>query len=107
MTRYAYPEGAFEVDTIPAQPQIAHCHGFFVTAKNRGKGNAHVLKKRQMNLLASEHYDYATATVDGSNAAQKKVLTKAGFRCLDTFINRKTCGVTELWGRSISTIQDK
>lgn len=106
MTRYAHPEGAYEIDTIPAQPQIAHCHGFFVKADLRGKGNGHVLKRHQLNRLASEHYDYATATVDASNDAQKRVLTKAGFRRLDTFANSKTGSTTELWGCSISTLKD-
>ena len=106
MTRYAHLEGAYEIDTIPAQPQIAHCHGFFVVAERRGFGNAHVLKRHQLERLAAEHYDYATATVDASNAAQKRVLTKAGFRWLDTFANTKTGSNTELWGRAISTIKD-
>lgn len=101
MTRYAHDEGAYEIDTIPAQPQIAHCHGFFVQRHLRGKGNAHVLKQRQLDRLISEHYDYATATVDASNDAQKRVLTKAGFRKLDAFANTKTGGTTELWGRTI------
>lgn len=106
MTRYAHLEGAFEIDTIPAQPQIAHCHGFFVIAERRGHGNAHVLKRHQMERLASEHYDYATATVDASNEAQKCVLTKAGFRRLDTFSNSKTGSTTELWGCAISTTKE-
>lgn len=102
MTRYAILDGAYEIDTIPAQPQIAHCHGFFVVAERRGLGRAHVLKRHQMERLAAEHYDYATATVDASNAAQKRVLTKAGFRWLDTFANTKTGSNTELWGRHIT-----
>ncbi len=106
MTRYAHLEGAYEIDTIPAQPQIAHCHGFFVKPDRRGKGNAHVLKRYQLERLAADHYDYATATVDASNTAQKRVLAKAGFRRLDTFTNSKTCGVTELWGRTVSTTQE-
>lgn len=102
MTRYAYLEGAFEIDSVQGQSQVAHCHSFFVRAKMRGKGNAHVLKRHQLERLAAEHYDYATATVDASNEAQKRVLTKAGFRRLDTFTNSKTCGVTELWGRTVT-----
>ncbi len=73
MTRYAHPEGAYEIDTIPAQPQIAHCQGFFVLADLRGKGNGHVLKRHQMARLASKHYDYATATVDAGNDAHKEL----------------------------------
>ena len=55
-----------------------------------------------MERLAAEHYDYATATVDASNAAQKRVLTKAGFSRLDSFANTKTGSTTELWGRHIT-----
>ena len=106
MTRYAHPEGAYEIDTIPAQPQIANCYGFFVRSSVRGKGFGHQLKRKQMARLAQEHYDYATATVDASNHAQKRVLTKAGFRRLDAFSNTKTGSTTELWGCAISTTKD-
>jgi len=102
VTRYAFPHGAFEIDTIPAQPQIAHCHGFFVPIGMRGQGNAHAPKRRQMECLASELYDYATSTVDAGNVAQKRVLKQAGFRRLDTFTNSKTGGHTEIWGRAIA-----
>lgn len=105
MSRYYYPYGVFEVDTIPAQPQIAHCHGFFVPIGLRGKGHAHTLKQRQVECLHEQFFDYATSTVDASNAAQKKVLTKAGFHRLDVFTNSKTGGKTEIWGRQISREQ--
>ena len=32
MTRYAYPFGVFCIDAIPNQPQVAHCHSFFMHA---------------------------------------------------------------------------
>lgn len=102
MTRYATPSGSYHIDAFPGQPQIAHCHGFFVPTDRRGMGLAHQLKGHQIESLQSEHYDYATATVDASNAAQKKVLAKAGFRPLDDFFNTKTGGTTELWGRAVS-----
>lgn len=105
MTRYAHQEGAYEIDTIPAQPQIAHCHGFFVKSNLRGKGNGHVLKRHQLERLVNEHYDYATATVDAGNFAQKHILTQAGFRRLDAFANTKICSITELWGRAITKEQ--
>ena len=49
-----------------------------------------------------ESRDNGIATVDASNAAQKRVLTKAGFSRLDSFANTKTGSTTELWGRAIT-----
>lgn len=102
MTRHATVAGSYHIDPLPGQPQIAHCHGFFVPVDRRGLKLGHALKAHQVSTLAAEHYDYATATVDASNEAQKRVLEKAGFQCLDTFTNSKTGGTTELWGRKIT-----
>lgn len=102
MTRYAITAGSYHIDPLPGQPQVAHCHSFFVPADRRGMRLGHMLKEHQVANLVAEHYDYATATVDASNAAQKRVLTKAGFRWLDTFANTKTGSNTELWGRHIT-----
>ena len=102
MTRHANIYGCYEIDSIPGQPQIAHCHSFFVPIDRRGLKLGHALKEHQVKTLAAELYDYATATVDSGNEAQKRVLEKAGFRRLDTFTNSKTGGTTELWGRQIT-----
>lgn len=101
MTRYSYPEGCFYIEPVPSQPQIAHCHGFFVFHDRRGKGLAHDLKRRQMDVLRGLGYDYATCTVDSANQAQARVLLMAGWDLLAEFNNSKTGGVTELWGCSI------
>lgn len=101
MTRYFMPAGSYHIDALPGQPQVAHCHGFFVPTDRRGMGLAHQLKAHQIENLEAELYDYATATVDAGNDAQKNVLAKAGFRRLDHFYNRKTGGTTELWGRAV------
>lgn len=106
MTRHAIPAGSYHVEPLPGQPQVAHCHGFFVPIDRRGMKLGHMLKEHQLSTLVAEHYDYATATVDASNHAQKRMLTKAGFRRLDSFTNTKTGGSTELWGRAIPSIKD-
>ncbi len=100
-TRYASDFGAFEISPIPGQPQIAHCHGFFVIPEARGRGIGTQLKEKQMELLFDELFDYATCTVDAGNAVQKHVLEKAGWRCLAVFDNRRTGGQTELWGWAV------
>lgn len=101
MTRHATPYGAFEVDSLPSQPQIGVCHAFFVRHDRRGEGLAHTLKQAQAEALANQQYDYGLCTCDGANVAQQRVLSAAGWRMLDVFSNSKTGFVTQIWGRPI------
>ena len=59
MTRYATEHGAYEIDSVPGQPQIAHCHSLHVKREHRGKGYGHALKAHQMQMLRDLGYDYA------------------------------------------------
>lgn len=101
MTRYATPYGVYQIDPVPAQPQVAHCHGFFVLPQFRGRGNAVRLKLDQLRQLKEEHYDFATATVDETNLRMKSALVKTGWTYLTHFPNAKTGTVTELWGINV------
>lgn len=96
--RFAITEGAYEIDSLPSQPQVAHCHGFFVHRELRGQGYAHKLKRHQLITLRHLGYDYATCTVCASNTAQKKVLERAGWSKLIGFTSSKTGEQVELWG---------
>jgi len=96
--RFATPVGVFEIDSVPSQPQVAHCHGFFVHRHLRGKGMAHRLKTQQNLMLSRLGYDFATCTVCRSNDRQKKVLARAGWRSLASFVSSKTGEPVELWG---------
>lgn len=102
MTRHATPYGAFEIDSMPSQPQIGLCHGFFVDVDKRGQGLARHLKQAQFDALATGKYDYGMCTCDASNTAQQAVLKRAGWYLLDEFSNRKTGGTTQVWGRAIA-----
>lgn len=102
MTRHAFPIGAFHIEPIPSQPQVAHCHGFFVPVGMRSQGYGHQLKRIQMEQLRDDHYDFATATVDSQNQAQITILKQAGWAHLASFTNTKTGGTTELWGYSVN-----
>ncbi len=62
--RLAHPAGVFEIESLPSQPQVAHCHAFFVYPKMRGKGLGHVLKKFQMSTMHYLGYDYAICSWD-------------------------------------------
>lgn len=98
MTRYAYPYGAFCVEQIPNQPQVAHCHSFFVRADQRGQGLGKRLKQEQCRVLASMGFDYATCTTAGDNARQHRVLQACGWQRLSEFPNAHSGGTTVLWG---------
>ena len=99
--RFATPVGAYEIESVPSQPQVAHCHGVFVHRHLRGHGMAHRLKTQQMGTLSRLGYDFATCTVCASNAAQKKVLARAGWRSLASFVSSKTGEQVELWGCAV------
>lgn len=101
MTRFATTYGAFEIESLPSQPQVAVCHAFFVRQDMRGKGYGHNLKAYQAKALESLNYDYAICTCKGENAAQQKVLADAGWKHLDTFINSNTGGAVQVWGKAV------
>ena len=98
MERYSFSYGAFHITAVPGQPQLAHCHGFFVPIDFRGLGYGNKLKKKQMEMLARGQFDYATCTVDSSNHAQRAILEKNGWTQLSSFSNRRNGSETELWG---------
>ena len=102
MTRYSIREAAFEIDSLPSQPQVAICHGFFVASAARGKGYAHQAKRAQEEILRGLAYDYALCTVMASNHAQKRVLEKAGWRYLDEFHSDRQDALVEIWGHEIN-----
>lgn len=101
MSRYSTIHGAFHIEPFPSQPQIAHCHGFYVRHDMRGQGYGHMLKEQQMNKLRELGYDYATCTVDANNAAQLAVLVRAGWEMLTEAFNSKTGGKTQVWGWAV------
>lgn len=105
MTRYATNYGAYNIESMPSQPQIALCHGFFVPANLRGHGYGKALKRDQENQLKADMFDYAICTCDKANEIQQKVLASAGWSLLGEFSNSKTGGKTQIWGRDVSQIK--
>lgn len=102
MTRYAYSYGAFCVEAIPNQPQVAHCHSFFVRADMRGQGFGSILKRQQCDLLKHLGFNYATCTTAGDNDRQHRVLEGVGWKRLGEFRNTLTGGITVLWGWGVA-----
>lgn len=103
MTRYATRFGAYEIDSLPGQSQVAVCHSFVVPEDRRGRGLGHLLKSQQEIDLVTQHYDFAVCTVAAGNERQKRILAKAGWMRLAAFRNRRSCETTELWGRGAAS----
>lgn len=101
MTRYACEFGVFCIDAIPNQPQVAHCHSFFVPANKRGNGYGTFLKEFQNKLLSDLCFDYATCTTAESNFRQHSVLRNCGWRIISSFHNRNTDEKTIIWGYEV------
>lgn len=101
MTRYATHYGSYEIDSVPGQPQIAHCHSLFVKREHRGQGRGYALKGHQMVTLVQLGYDYATCTIDASNGRQRAILEKTGWHLLQNITNSRTGGITQLWGWAV------
>lgn len=102
MTRYAYPFGAFCIDAIPNQPQVAHCHSFFVHDTHRGQGKGKLLKLTQLEVLRTLGFNFATCTTAGDNHRQHRVLESVGWNRLCEFPNSLTGGTTVLWGWEVT-----
>lgn len=98
MTRYALTCGAFEIDSLPSQCQIAVCHGFYVNPAARKQGFGHVLKTEQMEVLQHLNYNFAICTVVSSNVAQKKILERSGWEFMRKFYSERQDEHVEVWG---------
>lgn len=99
MARHANHFGAFEIDSLPGQSQVAVCHSFVVPEDRRGQGHGHRLKHLQEIELDLQHYDLAICTVAATNQRQKSILAKAGWKRIAAFRNRRSCEITEIWQR--------
>lgn len=98
MNRYANEHGAFCIDAIPNQPQVAHCHSFFVHDHARGQGLGKALKVWQCQILRELGFNYATCTTAGDNLRQHAVLRFVGWEVIGRFKNSRTGGETWIWG---------
>lgn len=98
MTRFATEDGAFEIDSLPSQCQVAICHGFYIKPDSRGQGAAYELKQYQNDCIRDLGYNYAICTVIASNMAQKRVLARQGWLKLTDFYSERQDEDVEIWG---------
>lgn len=102
MTRYAFDGvGAYCIDAIPNQPQVAHCHSFFIHAHHRGHGHAERMKRDQCQKLYELGFNFATCTTVATNTRQIRVLERCGWVPLTKFKNSQADGETVLWGWAV------
>lgn len=88
--RHATQHSVREFTSFPGCNQIAVSHGMYMRKASRGKGHAHYEQKISLDKMRELGYGYALCTVDADNAAQIKVLRKAGWRDLDHFVSEQT-----------------
>ena len=105
MTRYATEYGAFCIEQIPNQPQLAHCHSFQIKDEFKGKGLAKQLKLFQCHVLQTLSFDYATCTTAGDNIRQHRVLEGLGWERKDEFTNSAIGSTTILWGWKVRPVK--
>ena len=99
--RHKLEFGAFEIDSLPGNSQIAMCHHFMVLNQYRGKGRGRELKEYQEQVLEQMHYGYAIATVAAHNIPQIKIMEATGWKRLDTFYNVRHGEMTIIWGKHL------
>lgn len=104
--RHKLNYGAFEIDSLPGNSQIAMCHHFLVLKEFRGKGMGHELKRHQDQVLNQYHYGYAIATVAAHNTAQIKCMEASNWRLLDEFWNERYGETTTIWGKQLDAGKD-
>lgn len=106
--KFSTAYGAFEIDSMPGQPQVALCHSFFVPESHRGQGFAHALKQDQIRVLLGQQYDFAICTVAAGNDRQVAVLERAGWRVLmDGFCNSRLGGQTLIFGFDVAAARKR
>lgn len=89
-----------EIDTLPGCTQVAVSHGVFVPLGKRGKGLGRAAQAERLSVIKEGlGYDFAVCTVDLKNAAQKTILTDAGWEFLKSFRSSKTGHEVALFGR--------
>lgn len=97
--RFGDYAGAFEIDSLPGNPQVAVSHAVYVKAKGKGHGKAqHAQRLGQLSRLC---YDYVLCTVDTANDTQVHILEQNGWTKLDSFTSSKTSHLVAIYGRRL------
>lgn len=93
--------GFYELNPFPGCNQIVVSNHSWVTWENRGKGLGTAIHQERLGRIKLLGYDYAICTVRADNVPQIKILTAAGWKFLDEFLNRETGHTVLLYGRKV------
>lgn len=99
--RYATREGFYSIIEMPNQPNVAICYDFTIYPEFRGQKASHSLKEHQMETLKRQGFTSAICTTQFSNHAQNKVLEKAQWNILSSFIDQRTNSNALIWGWNV------
>lgn len=94
--------GEFRLDSIPGCSKVGVSHHLEIYVPWRGRGLGHVAQRERLALAKSLGFKVLLATVVGSNRAQERILSQAGWRRI-TFYEKVGNGDTvHLWLRNLA-----
>ncbi len=96
-----------EISDMPGCPQVAVSHYVFLKDGEKGKGNGQKAHHERLKIMKDLGYDHAIATVVDSNAVEKHILEKQGWRRIDFFTSSKTGNLVEIYSIQIKEWIDK
>jgi len=96
------PVGHYELNNFPGCNQIVVSNHSCIYPQHRGKGLGKALSIEKLAVAKNEGYDYAIATVVGSNSPQLAIMESNGWTLLDTFFNRESGNEVNIFGRRLS-----
>lgn len=94
-----------EITSLPGCAQVGVSHGVYIPVDKRGNGAGTEANRRRVTSMKVDYgYDYALCTADLNNTAQVAVLTKTGWKQLDTFLSSNTGHTVGLFGRKLDDV---
>ena len=97
--RFSTKEGFYELNPFPGCNQVVISNHAFIAAEHRGMGLGKKQHTDRLEKIKELHYDYALCSVNASNRKEIHILNTNGWKLLDTFHNKETTNMVELWGK--------
>lgn len=101
MTRYPSQHGYYEFNQFPGCAQLIVSNHAFITKDQRGKGFGQKQQLAKLEFAAQLGYNCIICTVKQSNVAEKRILSKNGWKHVHTFFNTESNCPIEIHVRDI------
>lgn len=101
MTRFATDKSVRIFSDFPGMPQVCVSHDAMMYIEHRKQGHGHAEHVKGIEKMKELSYDYALCFVRTDNVAQIKILEKANWKQIQSFIWTHGCDTYHLYGRAI------